>query len=272
MLARGNRIMTETMNDNFTDEMSFDAEPISPYNPQDNSGRRAMILLGLTFGGLLLLAILVFRLYQPGVRDRGVPPIITADNQPFKVEPADAGGAVTPDQDREVFNTIEGAETEGVTTAPAPEQPARLAEELPDAVQVEVQPAVPVRPEPVQPRPVEPEPAPATTQNIERYSDPVAQPARSSTGSAVAGGNSDWVVQVSSLRSQGEAQDTWNRLSAKFGDVMPSSAYADIMQADLAEKGIYYRVRVAGLADKSAANQLCNKLKAQGQACFVARR
>jgi len=253
--------MTEIMNDNFTAELSFDAEPISPYNPQDKSGRRALILLGLTFGGLLLLAILVFRLYQPGVRDRGTPPVITADNQPFKVEPADAGGMSTPDQDREVFNTIEGAEGEGVTTAPAPEQPARLAEELPDAVQVEVQPAVPIRPDPVQsPRPdpvrVDPTPAPVTSV---------------STG-AVAGGNSEWVVQVASLRSQGEAQNTWNSLSAKYSGALPQSAYADIMQADLAEKGIYYRVRVAGLADKSAANQLCNKLKAQGQACFVARR
>jgi hypothetical protein len=51
-----------------------------------------------------------------------------------------------------------------------------------------------------------------------------------------------------------------------------SGTYADVKRADLGDKGIYYRTRVAGLADKSAAQSLCNSFKAAGQACFVAKR
>ena len=262
--------MTDTASDNFVDDLSFDSEPISPFDPQDNSGKRALILLGLTFGGLLLLAILVFNLYQPGTRDRGTPPIITADNQPFKVEPSDAGGSDAPDQDREVFNQIDGTGEVGIETTPDAEDPVNLADELPDTVEVELQPVVPVRPAQTRPDPTpsrpEPTPAASTPEPVR-----VAETPRPTT-SSVAGGSSDWVVQVASLRSESEAQATWNSLSGQFSGSLPSSAIADIQRADLAEKGIYYRLRVAGLADKSAANALCNTFKAQGQACFLAKR
>lgn len=243
---------------------AFEPEPVHPYDPSDASGRRAMILLFLTFGGLLLLAWLVFSLYQPGVRDRDAPPIITASDQPFKTAPETPGGAQTPDQDREVYGAIDGSSPDGVTTAPLPEQPLDTrpaAPELPTRMEVEVEPVVPM-PEP-EPR-SEPEPAPV-----------VRTPAPSTPAAsrpAVAGGSSDWVVQVASLRSQAEARDTYDRLSRRFASQLPSTASADIQRADLGDKGIYYRVRVAGLADKAAANRLCSAFKGANQACFVAKR
>jgi cell division protein FtsN len=40
----------------------------------------------------------------------------------------------------------------------------------------------------------------------------------------------------------------------------------------LAEKGIYYRARVAGFGSRADASATCDRLKAAGQSCFVARR
>ena len=263
--------MAETSSDNFIEGLSFEPEPVSPYEPTSGSMRRAFILLGLTFGGLLALALVVFNLFSSGTRGRDVPPIIVADNTPFKVEPEVPGGDIAPELDREVFGTIDG-QTEGdVETAPEPEQPLDLpttppADELPDAVTIEVEPAIPARPDP------EPEPEPETAPESSEPTPPAPTPAAPAPTLSVTGGSSNWVVQVASLRSQQEAQNTYSRIAGNFSGAIPTTAYADIVRADLGDKGIYYRARVAGLADKSAANRLCETFKARNQACFVTRR
>ena len=60
-------------------------------------------------------------------------------------------------------------------------------------------------------------------------------------------------------------------MRGKFPDLV-AGKYADVKRADLKEKGVYYRTRIAGMADKTAANSLCNAFKAAGQACFVTKR
>jgi cell division protein FtsN len=184
------------------------------------------------------------------VRDRSDPPRITADNTPFKVKPEEAGGAQTPNQDKVVFEVMDGnSPTTEATPEALPEQPIKI--ETPEPV-VET----PAR-EPIVERP-------AVT--------PPSRPAASApTTSAVASRKSDWVVQVSSTRSEADARAVWTSLQQKFPGLV-SGTYADVKRADLGDKGIYYRTRVAGLADKSAAQSLCNSFKAAGQACFVAKR
>lgn len=247
-------------NETFPSELAFEPEPISPFDPQDNSGRRAMILLALTFGGLLLVAVLVFRLYQPGVRDRADPPFIAADDTPFKTVPET--DVTETDLGTEVYASLEGDGT-GATPDVRIGAPAG---QLPDVMEIEVEP-IRTATDPVPAVVPEPEPEPVQVVEI-----PKPAPARPATPPAAAGGTSDWVVQVASLRSDAEAQATYSTVSRTFASALPASAYADVARADLAEKGVYYRVRVAGLADKSAANRLCNTFKAQGQACFVTRR
>ena len=245
-----------------TSGMSFEPEPLSPYDPRDASGRRAMILLAVTFGGLLLLAILVFSLWGDGTRTRDEIPLASVDERPFKTEPEDAGGLQAANQDREVFGRIDGSAPDSVEVMPEPEEP--LAQELPDTMEVEVQPVVPM-PQPARPAPAEPEPT-------RPEPEPVRQPVQAAASSPVAGGSSDWVVQIASLRSEGEAADAYGKMSQKFAAVLPATAYADIVRADLGDKGIYYRARVAGLESKTAANRLCSTFKSGNQACFVAKK
>lgn len=220
-------------------------ERIEPFDVRDSVGMNGLTKLGIFVAVLLLAAFIGLKLYQPGTRDRYDPPRITADNTPFKVPPKEAGGAQTPNQDKAVFDVMDGQSPETkVVPQPAPEQPIRI--ETPTIVA---------------PQPVVPDVRPTT---------PVTRPTTRPQPS-VAVGNSNFVVQIASLRSQAEANATYDRLTRKFPALL-SGLQPDIKRVDLAEKGIYFRARVAGLADKTAADQLCQQFKASGQDCIVTRR
>ena len=242
----------------FSANMNPGEETLQPFDVRDSSGRQGMVKLAIGFGVLLFLAFAVLKLYQPGVRDRGDPPRITADNTPFKVAPEDAGGAQTPDQDKAVFDVMDGQKpVENITAEPAPETPAKL----PDMANIQVEkPAT----KPVQ---AEPETATSAAPEPERVVQTPPKPTAS-----VSTGNSEYVVQVASVRSQAEAQRIWQDVRRKYPNIVTSDFYADVRRVDLYEKGIYYRTRLAGLADKDAATQMCNALKGAGQACFVTRK
>ncbi len=46
---------------------------------------------------------------------------------------------------------------------------------------------------------------------------------------------------------------------------------ANVVRADLGDRGIFYRLRVTGIADKRQARKLCARLKKRGTSCFVSR-
>ena len=258
--------MTTNDNDIFSAAGQADEE-LTPFDVRDSSSRSGIIKLALGLGFLLALALILLKVYQPGVRDRDTPPKITADNTPFKVEPADAGGVETPNQDKIVYEVM-GGKTPNETVTPQPS--AEVPIELPKAANIKVDPA-PTRPVS---KPAAPKPKPQAANPSGSVKAPVPGYIKSapSVTAPIRTGSGDYVVQVASVRSQAAAQDIWNKTEAKFSDVINSQMYADIKYADLAEKGVYYRLRVAGLADKTAASELCQQFKARGQACFVTRK
>ena len=76
-------------------------EALTPFDVSRSSEKAGLLKLVI---GLCLLTALIYiaiKIYQPGVRDRGDPPLITADNTPFKIVPEDPGGIETPDQDKD---------------------------------------------------------------------------------------------------------------------------------------------------------------------------
>lgn len=242
--------MSNSPKDDFRPDMDMN-ETLTPFDAMEQNGRRAMILLVLSLGFLLLLALLIFKVYQPGIRDRDAPPTINAENTPFKYKPDNPGGEVTPDQDKEIYNAMNGSNSVGkVIPSPSAEIPITI----PKTANIKVQPAVPVQGEA---RPAAPSP---------RYNS-VPKPATQPTNV-----NSDYVVQLASVRSRGDAEKIWNDLNTKFRNDLRAPLYADIKRADLNEKGVYYRLRVAGFATQSDAKRLCDNLKARQQACFVARK
>jgi hypothetical protein len=84
--------------------------------------------------------------------------------------------------------------------------------------------------------------------------------------SADAGGS--YLVQVSSQRSEVDAQSSFRALQGKFPAQL-GSRQPVIRRADLGDKGTYYRAMVGPFANAGAANELCSSLKSAGGQCIV---
>jgi len=104
--------------------------------------------------------------------------------------------------------------------------------------------------------------APARTQTMRTASAPVAAPAPA----AASGG---YTVQVSSQRSEADAQAAFRSLQGKYPGVL-GGYQPMIRRADLGEKGVYYRVQVGPFASDQATD-LCSRLQSAGGQCVVQR-
>lgn len=107
-------------------------------------------------------------------------------------------------------------------------------------------------------------PAPQTVLAV-----PAAQPAVQPAAPAAAAG--DFVVQVSSQRSEDAARSAFSGLQRRFPSVLGSQS-PDIARADLGSRGVFYRVRVGPMETRVAAADFCQSLKSAGGDCIVARR
>jgi cell division protein FtsN len=79
-----------------------------------------------------------------------------------------------------------------------------------------------------------------------------------------------YAVQVSSQRSEAEAQSAFRSLQGKFPSQLGSQQVL-IHKADLGAKGTYYRALVGPFANANDATQLCSSLKSAGGQCIVQR-
>ena len=81
-------------------------------------------------------------------------------------------------------------------------------------------------------------------------------------------GAAGYVVQVSSQRSEADAQASYRALQGKFPAVLGSRPPL-IKRADLGDKGVFYRAMVGPFSSRDDAVQLCGNLKAAGGQCVV---
>jgi hypothetical protein len=84
-------------------------------------------------------------------------------------------------------------------------------------------------------------------------------------GSAASGG---YVVQISSQRSEADAQASFRSLQSKFPREL-GEREAIVRRADLGPKGVYYRAMVGPFGTAGDADQFCGDLKAAGGQCIV---
>ena len=104
------------------------------------------------------------------------------------------------------------------------------------------------------------EPAkPIETASLEQGQIPASPPVAS--GGPIA-------IQLGSFPTDLLAASSWSRIkssnAAVLGDYSPK-----FQRAEVEGKGTWYRLQVTGFADKAAAADVCNKLKANGQACII---
>ena len=128
----------------------------------------------------------------------------------------------------------------------------------------ESQPArVAAAPAPVQqPQPVVQQPAPAA---------PIAATPASAPAAAAPSGaaSSEWSMQIASQPTADSAQATYQDLARRYGGVLEGRG-VNIVRADIAGKGTYYRVRIPA-SNRDEAIQLCTRYKSAGGSCFVSR-
>ena len=103
--------------------------------------------------------------------------------------------------------------------------------------------------------------APGATPVATRSVAPAPTPSRGAGG---------YMVQISSQRSEADAQASYQAQQSKYPDVL-GSRQASIRRADLGEKGIYYRAYVGPFAAEDEAKQLCSNLRSAGGQCLVQR-
>jgi cell division septation protein DedD len=85
---------------------------------------------------------------------------------------------------------------------------------------------------------------------------------------STAGGG--YAVQVSSQRSEAEAEAAFRALQAKYPQELGGRRPV-VRRADLGAKGVYYRALVGPFASGEQATELCSKLKAAGGSCIIQR-
>ncbi|SJM34065.1 SPOR domain-containing protein [Mesorhizobium delmotii] len=78
-----------------------------------------------------------------------------------------------------------------------------------------------------------------------------------------------WSMQIASQPTVESAQSTYQDLQRRYGSVL-SGHTANIVKAEIAGKGTFYRVRVPAKSRNDAIN-LCTNYKAAGGNCFVSR-
>jgi cell division protein FtsN len=215
---------------------------------------------------------------------------------PVASPPMLSGGTPTTDGEPRRVRTIpirpdQGAGAADANTAtPAPEMPAAAAQAPAAPVPAAQPPAAPaptasrgrgrtakppatvaaVEPPPQQaqdsePPPVHVSPAPAPAPAPAAAS---GQPHR--MAAVAADGAAHYVVQVSSQRSEADAQSSYKALQQKYASVLGGHDPI-IRRADLGEKGTFYRAQVGPFATMDEATQLCNSLKSAGGQCIIQR-
>ena len=83
-----------------------------------------------------------------------------------------------------------------------------------------------------------------------------------------AAGPAAYVLQIGAYKSQAEADAAWKTYKAKHAALLADYG-SDVQQADLGDKGVWYRLRIAGFPSKDVASALCDRLKADEGACFL---
>ena len=111
--------------------------------------------------------------------------------------------------------------------------------------------------------------APARTRTALAQPTPLAlSPAAARETAPAPGGG--YAVQVTSQRSEAEAQTAFRALRAKFPNLLGGHEPI-IRRADLGDKGVFYRALVGPFASMEQAAAMCSSLKAAGGNCIVQR-
>jgi cell division protein FtsN len=262
---------------------------------EDVEGSRLPLLIVLALVVLAMFAGVVYLAYTQGVaRGRGEMPVLAAANGPARVAPQQPGGTKVPYQGFKIYEQPAPPDDEADTApaqAPAGAAP-QSAQQAPAQAQAPARAAAaPVPPAPVH-QPVPAQPAPAKTAPPKSATPaPSAAPARAAAPAGVAvapprnlvppatgtpaartapAATGAYFLQIGAYKSQADAEAAWKTFRARHATLLAGHGL-DVQRVDLGDKGIWYRARAGGFSDRDVAVAMCERLKADGGTCFLAR-
>ena len=230
--------------------------------PREHEARprfHGLIASLVAFGVIAVFAGGLWFAYQQGLR-HGVGstgaadvPLIRADERPTKVKPENPGGMEVPDRDKLIY-TQKRATVEHLL--PPPEKPMPR----PTATSAAAPSASPQHP------PTIAAAGPANSAPQAQSQQPAGKsPAKA--GSAAAQKADGARIRLASVRSEEAAHQEWDRIRRANPDLLGSVSAAPV-RADMGEKGVFYRVETAPIAD---ADRVCGELKRRNIGCIIAR-
>lgn len=113
-----------------------------------------------------------------------------------------------------------------------------------------------------------PAPAPRAPTRVANAAPVSLAAAPSANPASVAHGG--YAVQVTSQRSEAEAQSAYRALQGKYGSVLGGRSMF-VHKVELGAKGTYYRAMVGPFTAQADAVKLCSSLKSAGGSCLVQR-
>jgi hypothetical protein len=198
--------------------------------PRGVSARKMLAALVVVVLAAALVAATFFWMGRRDAQRAGPPQLIRAEAGPYKVKPPNPGGLDVAGDSETAFETSAGEDKDSQLDL-------SKVKELP-----------PARP------PEKPKTLPPNETKVP--APPAAEAPPKPTGGAGS------VVQLGAFANKAQAERAWSALSARF----PSVGAANKLIVPF-PGGIRLR---AGAASPEAARQLCQTLKAAGEACFVA--
>ncbi len=239
-------------------------------DPREDETRprfRGLVASLITLAVIAVFAGGLWFAYQQGLRHGGGGtiaadvPLIRADERPTKVKPENPGGMEVPDRDKLIY-TQKRATVEHLL--PPPEKPMPRPA-VPSAAAPSASPQPPLTsaaagPQNPAPQAQSPQPAGKLAAKAGPADAAVAKPAVTQAAGGVR-------IQLASLRSEEAARQEWDRIRRANPDLLGSIS-ATTTRADLGDRGIFYRLQTAPMAD---ADRICGELKRRNIGCIIAR-
>jgi hypothetical protein len=160
-----------------------------------------------------------------------------------------------------------------VVTPPAP-KPQQMAAAKPAPAKPGVQDLAPQQPQvatkppaalgaarPATQMPAAPATAPLKPATLKPVAEAAAKP-------AATGGS--YLLQIGAYKSDEDARTAWKTYQSKHAALLNGFG-PDVQRTTHDDGSVWYRLRIASFSDKDTAAAVCERLKAQGAACFVAK-
>ncbi|MBR6412582.1 MAG: SPOR domain-containing protein [Alphaproteobacteria bacterium] len=239
------------------------------------------IALGI-FVGLLAVVLSGFFLFG---EDEQSDKIITISPtpEPVRVKPENAGGANIPNQDKLIYKRIQAEMPKVEQLFPEPEKPVLpermildplpvaqpvaepvvpiAPEASPKAPEVKTEPVIVVKEEPTpkaEVLPLAPEPVKPKVETPKKTAEVKKEAPKEAAQS--------WRIQLMSSPKKATVEKAWKEISQKHKALLSNTSH-DIISAEIAGKGTFYRLQAGRFATRDQAAALCTKLKAQKQDC-----